>query len=54
MARKPMIPEKMEPKRGERREAKMSPKARAGIERAEAMGTAPSGFKCGGKVKKGK
>lgn len=36
--------EKNEPKREERREAKMSPKARAKAEKAE-------GHKCGGKVK---
>lgn len=37
--------EKKEPKREERREAKLSPKARAKVEKAEML-------KCGGKVKK--
>ena len=39
--------ESREPKSEERREAKLSPKARAAVEKAEA-------FKCGGSVNKGK
>ena len=47
-----MLPEKLEPKRGERKEAKMPPKARAAMEQAEMAGSAPPGFKRGGKVVK--